>query len=212
VKRERDKMNVGGTTQRLAKIEARPDRLEIDLSKTALIVVDMQNAFAGRGASPGTAAPSITGDLIGRVRSLIEASRAVGVKVVYLTMMKDPKRKSKSLISSVGDTRIIEELTPLSEDVVIEKSWYSGFRETPLDSILKGWRIEHLVFSGVVTNVCVESTLRDSYFLDYLPILVSDATNNAGPSLTQAATEWNVQESFGWVTTTEHMIRALSAR
>jgi len=205
-------MNVGRTTERLVKIEARPDWVEIDLLKTALIVVDMQNAFAGRGGSSGPAAPSITGELIGRVKGLIEASRAAGVKVVYLTMMKDPERKSKSLISSVGDTRIIEELTPSSGDIVIEKSWYSGFRETPLDSTLRESRLEHLVFAGVVTNVCVESTLRDSYFLDYLPILVSDATNNAGPSFTQAATEWNVQEPFGWVTTTEHVIRALVGR
>ena len=205
-------MNVGRATERLVKIEARPDWVEIDLFKTALIVVDMQNAFAGRGGSSGPVGPSITGDLIGRVKNLVEASRAAAVKVVYLTMMKDPKRKSKSLISGVGDTRIIEELTPLSGDIVIEKSWYSGFRETPLDSILRESHIEHLVFAGVVTNVCVESTLRDSYFLDYLPILVSDATNNAGPSYTQQATEWNVQESFGWVTTTEHMIRALAGR
>jgi ureidoacrylate peracid hydrolase len=103
-------------------------------------------------------------------------------------------------------------LSPLSGDIVIHKTWYSGFKGTSLDRILRESHIEHLIFTGVVTNVCVESTLRDSYFLDYLPILISDATNNAGPSFTQQATEWNVESSFGWVTTTGHALKALSEK
>jgi ureidoacrylate peracid hydrolase len=51
--------------------------------------------------------------------------------------------------------------------------------------------------------------LRDAYFLDYWAILVSDATNNAGPSITQRATLWNVGEAFGWVATTEDVLTAL---
>jgi len=69
-----------------------------------------------------------------------------------------------------------------------------------------------LVFTGIATNVCVESTLRDAYFLDYWPILVSDGTNNAGPKITQQATLWNVEALFGWVTTSSPFIRALSSK
>ena len=200
-----------GVGERLAKIQARPERVEIDLSRTALIIVDMQNVFAGRGESSGLVGPTITGELIEKTKSLIETARKAAIKVVYLKMMKDPERKSKSLIRTVGDTKIIYELSPLPGDIVIEKTWYSGFRETSLDGILRESRIEYLIFIGVVTNVCVESTLRDSYFLDYWPILVSDATNNAGPSFTQQATEWNVESSFGWVTTTEDVLTGLLA-
>jgi ureidoacrylate peracid hydrolase len=205
-------MAAHGTDRRPAKLEARPEQVEIDLSRTALIIVDMQNVFAGRGKGSGDVPPSITEELIGRARNLAEAARKAAIKVVYLRMMKDPERKGKSLITTVGDTEIIDELEPLPGDIVIHKNWYSGFRGTPLDRILRESRVEHLIFAGVVTNVCVESTLRDSYFLDYVPILVSDATNNAGPSFTQQATEWNVQESFGWVTTTECVLKALSER
>jgi len=49
--------------------------------------------------------------------------------------------------------------------------------------------VEYLILNGVTTNVCVALTLRDAYFLDYWPILVADATNNAGPSFTRQATE-----------------------
>ena len=202
-------MSSNGTAERLVKIEAKPEQAEIDLSRTALIIVDMQNVFAGRGEKPGLVGPTITRELIERTKNLVEAARKTAIKVVYLKMMKDPERKSKSLISGVGDTKIVDELSPLPGDTVIEKTWYSGFRGTSLDRILRESRSEYLIFTGVVTNVCVESTLRDSYFLDYWPILVSDATNNAGPSFTQQATEWNVESSFGWVTTTENVLKAL---
>ncbi len=198
------------TIERLVKIEAKPEQVEIDLARTALIIVDMQNVFAGRGETPGRVGPTIARDLVERTKHLTESARTAAIKVIYLTMMKDPERKSKSLISGVGDTKIIDELTPLPGDIVVEKSRYSGFRGTSLDEILRTLGIEYLIFAGVTTNVCVESTLRDAYFLDYWPILVTDATNNAGPSFTQQATEWNVEQAFGWVTTTEGILKTLA--
>ena len=195
---------------RRVKIEARPEPMEIDLAKTAIVIVDMQNAFAGRGEKSGPPGPSITGALIERIKRLATAARMEAIKLVYLTMIRNPERKSKSLINSVWDTKIVEELTPVPGDVIVEKSRYSGFRGTELDKILKSLQIEYLIFTGVTTNVCVESTLRDAYFLDYWPIIVSDATNNAGPSITHEATLWNVESSFGWVTTTEDILKALS--
>jgi ureidoacrylate peracid hydrolase len=197
------------TAERAVKIEARPEPVQIELSRTALIVVDMQDVFAGRGETPGRVGPTITEELIERNKLLIETARRAAIKVIYLTMIKDPERKSKSLISGVGDTKIVDELKPLPGEVVIEKSCYSGFRGTSLDRILRDLRIEYLIFTGVTTNMCVESTIRDSYFLDYWPILVSDATNNAGPAFTQQATEWNVEQGFGWVTTSEGIRKAL---
>ena len=131
--------------ERLVRIDARPEPAEIDLSRTALIIVDMQNVFAHRGEKSGDVGPSITGELIERTKNLIETARKAALKVVYLRMMKDPERKSKSLISSVGDTRIIEELTPSSGDIVIEKSWYSGFRGATLPGTL-GDEVSALAF------------------------------------------------------------------
>ena len=127
-------------------------------------------------------------------------------------MIKNPERKGKSLIKSTRDTKIVDELTPQAEDVVVEKSCYSGFRGTKLDEVLKSYKMIYLIFTGIATNICVESTVRDAYFLDYFPILVSDATSNAGPSITQQATLWNVREAFGWVATTEDVLKTLSGK
>ena len=58
--------------------------------------------------------------------------------------------------------------------------------------------------------MCVESTLRDGFSLDYWPILVSDATNPLIPGPTYEATLWNVENLFGWVTTTDELVEALA--
>jgi ureidoacrylate peracid hydrolase len=58
--------------------------------------------------------------------------------------------------------------------------------------------------------VCVESTLRDAYFHEYFPVLVSDACGNAGPDFTQQAVIWNVRHVFGWVTETAELLKALT--
>ena len=67
-------------------------------------------------------------------------------------------------------------------------------------------QVTQLIFTGVATNVCVESTLRDAFFHEYGPILVADATMPAGPDSQQAATLFNVETFFGSVTTGRDVI------
>ena len=59
--------------------------------------------------------------------------------------------------------------------------------------------MRYLFFTGIAANVCVESTLRDAFFLDYWPILIEDATMAAGPDFTREATLFNVEQFFGWI-------------
>jgi ureidoacrylate peracid hydrolase len=82
---------------------------------------------------------------------------------------------------------------------VIPKTRYSGFADTSLDAELKARGIRYLFFTGIATNVCVESTLRDAFFLDYWPVLIADATMAAGPGFMREATLFNVESFFGWV-------------
>ena len=92
--------------------------------------------------------------------------------------------------------------------IVLNKSpLYSGFWGTPLDAMLRARRIRNLLFVGIATNVCLESTLRDAYFLEYFPILIEDAALHAGPPEMQAATVFTVEKFFGWVTTTSDFLR-----
>jgi ureidoacrylate peracid hydrolase len=80
---------------------------------------------------------------------------------------------------------------------------------TNLDIVLRTLGIKYLLFLGIATNVCVESTLRHAFFLDYFPILVSDAVSQKGSQVTQEATILNVQSTFGWVTDTLRVIKAI---
>jgi ureidoacrylate peracid hydrolase len=91
----------------------------------------------------------------------------------------------------------------------VRKQKYDGFIGTNLEIILSTFGLKFIVFLGTATNLCVESTLRHAFFLDYFPILVSDAVSHAGSSITQEATILNVKNHLGWVTTSDHFIAGL---
>ena len=225
---------------RLVRIDAKPEPIEVDLRRTAVIVVDMQNAFLSKGGMFDTFGWDISAaeGVIENNRKIIDAARQAGCKVVYLKMSYDPDysnsggpespnwykesglvmmRKNpeywgKFVTQGSWDEEICEELKPGTGDIIVRKQRYSGFAGTNLDLILKSHQVKYCLYTGVATNVCVESTLRDGYFLDYWPIVVSDAVNNAGPPITQEATFWNVEALFGWVTTTDDLVKAISRR
>jgi len=223
---------------RLVTIIAKPEPIEVDLRRTAVIVVDMQNAFVSKGGMFDLLGNDISEAerVIESTRKITEAARKAACKVIYLkmsydpdysnsggpesphwhkelglvTMRRNPELWGKFVTKGSWDEEICEELKPEAEDIVVRKQRYSGFAGTNLDLILKTLRIKYCVYTGVATNVCVESTLRDGYFLDYWPIIVSDAVNHTGPSFTQQATLWNIEALFGWVITTDDFLKAVS--
>jgi ureidoacrylate peracid hydrolase len=210
----------------MTKFRARPEPVDIDLTRAAVVVVDMQNAFASPGGMLDIAgvdisgAPAVTG-AIGRV---LPAARRAGMPVVYLQVgykadLSDsggpqspnwhkelgirlmncrPELKGQLVTEGTWDFAIVDELAPEPGDLVIVKTRYSGFARTTLDAELQARGIRYLFFTGIATNVCVESTLRDAFFLDYWPILIADATMAAGPAHIQEATLFNIESYFGW--------------
>ena len=124
-------------------------------------------------------------------------------------MHKNPELRGKFLTPGTWDWEIVDELKPRPEDVIVNKTRYSGFVNTELDSVLKSASIKHTLFIGLFTNICVESTLRDALFHEYFAVLVSDGCGNTGPDYTQKATLWNVTSVFGWVTTADNLIKSL---
>ncbi len=226
--------------EKIVNIPAKPESVKIDLARTAVVIVDMQNAFASKGGMFDLVGQDISGakSVIQSIKKVTDAARAAGVKVIYVNMSyapdmsdsggpgspnwhkefalvamnKNPNFKGKFLIRGSWDAAVVDELKPKPGDIIVEKTRYSGFRGTTLDVVLKTYNIKYLIFTGIATNVCVESTLRDGYFLDYWPILVADGTNNAGPPITQQATLWNVEALFGWVTTSDDVVKAISAK
>jgi ureidoacrylate peracid hydrolase len=221
----------------MAKLDAKPNPLEVDFKKSAILVVDMQNAFASKGGMLDIARVDITDAprVIRVIRSIIEAARQNGVAVVYLRMaykpdLSDsggpsspnfhkelamtlmcsrPELKAKVLTEGTWDAEIVDDLAPQPGDLIITKTRYSGFAGTPLDSQLSMRGIQYLFFTGIATNVCVESTLRDAYFHDYWPILLRDAAMPAGPPAAHEATIFNVESFFGWTTSSHDLISQL---
>ena len=97
-------------------------------------------------------------------------------------------------------------MSPAPQDLVIEKPRYSGFFNTAFDSMLRCHGIKNLVFVGIATNVCVESTLRDGFFLEYFGVALADACYQAGSVEAHEASLYNIKTFFGWVSDTSSFI------
>lgn len=221
-------------------VKANPQPVDIILPKTAVLVVDMQNAFLKKGGYFDAVGLDISESekIIKPCGDIICTARNNRVKILYLQMgyspdLSDkgppespyaskarvpalleqrPELKEKLYIYGTWGAEIIDELKPQKGDVVIKKQRYDGFVGTNLDIILRSLGIKYLVFIGIATNVCVESTLRRAFFLDYFPILVSDAISQKGPKILQEATILNVQSTFGWVTDSYGLLQAMDSQ
>ena len=134
-------------------------------------------------------------------------------KELALRMMRErPELAGTLLIDDRWDGQIVDGLAPQDGDIVIRKSRYNGFTGTDLDAVLKARGIRHLLFTGIATNICVESTARNAFFNEYWPILIADAMNHAGPDFTRQATLWNFENVLGWVTESGAVFDWLAAR
>jgi ureidoacrylate peracid hydrolase len=132
------------------------------------------------------------------------------LKETALCLMRArPELKGKLLVEGTWDFQIVQALAPRESDIVVLKTRYSGFAGTQLDSVLRAREIRYLVFVGIATNVCVESTLRDAYFHEYWPLLVRDGALQAGPPEAHTATVFNVESFFGWTIGSNSLIEAL---
>ena len=219
-------------------LQARPEPIVFHPEQSALVVVDMQNAYASPGGYLDLAGFDISGATaaIANIKTAIEAARAAGMLVIFLqngwdagyveaggpgspnwhksnalkTMRRRPELAGTLLAKGGWDYALIDALTPQPGDIVVPKTRYSGFFNSMLDSTLRSRGIRNLVFTGIATNVCVESTLRDGYHLEYFGIVLEDATHQAGPEYIQRASLYNIETFFGWVSNVESFCRALS--
>lgn len=210
-------------------LPARPEPLRLRPSETALIVVDMQNAYASEGGYLDHAGFDISGagGAITAIAKAAASARAAGIPVFYFqngwdpdyaeaggpgspnwhksnalkTMRRRPELEGRFLARGGWDYALVDTLAPQPGDFVVPKTRYSGFFNTNMDSMLRARGIRNLVFTGIATNVCVESSLRDAFHLEYFAVMLEDATHHAGPDYIQKATVYNVETFFGWVST-----------
>lgn len=218
-------------------LPARPEPIRLNPSETALVIVDMQNAYASPGGYLDIAGFDIGGAAaaIGQIARTAEAARAAKIPVLYFqngwdadyreaggpgspnwhksnalkTMRRRPELAGQLLAKGGWDYALVDALKPGPDDVVVPKTRYSGFFNTNMDSWLRARGIRNLVFTGIATNVCVESTLRDGFFLEYFGIVLADATHQAGPESLQAGALANIETFFGWVSDVAAFERAV---
>ncbi|WP_374943028.1 pyrimidine utilization protein B [Sphingomonas sp.] len=210
-------------------LPARPEALRLDPAETAVVVIDMQNAYASPGGYVDLAGFDIAGaaGTIARIASVLATARTAGVQVIYLQngwdpdyveaggpgspnwhksnalkhMRKVPDLAGQFLARGGWDYALVDALAPQPGDIGLHKTRYSAFFNSQLDSVLRARGIRNLVFVGIATNVCVESTLRDGFHLEYFGVMLEDATHHLGPPTMQAASVYNVEKFFGWVST-----------
>ena len=218
-------------------IPARPEAVKLPPAHTAVIVVDLQNGYASPGGYRDLNGRDIgpAKKVVQNTLRVLDAARRSGMTVVFLQngwdealkdaggpespnwhksnplklMRSRPELRGKILTHGSWDYALVDEIVPQAKDFVVETSRYSGFCGTQLDSLLRARGIRHLIFTGIATNVCVESTLREAFHREYFCVLVSDATQQSGPAFVQDAFLYTVENFLGWVATTDAVCEAL---
>ncbi len=209
-------------------VEAQPKQITIDLSRTAMIVVDMQNDFChadGWLASIGVdVAPARAP--VAPLNAFLPRLRAARVPIIWLNWGARPDRMNLSpallhvyngsgLGAGLGDplpatgapvltegswsAQIVDELHQDPSDIHVSKHRMSGFWDTPLDSILRNLDVKTLLFGGINADQCVLHTLADANFLGYDTILVEDCAATTSPDYCWRATLYNIKQIFGFV-------------
>ena len=219
-------------------VPAKPEALTLPLARTALLVVDMQNSYGARGGFRDIIGRSLDGvkEVVNNNVRVIDAARRAGLTIIFLQtgwdkdlqtagttespnwhksnpmklMRQRPELKGKILTHGSWDYELMQEIVPAPEDIIVTKTRYSGFHGTHLDGLLKARNVRYLVITGLTSNVCVESTLRDAYHHEYFCLLIEDATQHSGPPYIRDAVLYNVETFLGWVTSTDTICAALA--
>ncbi|MEV8609457.1 isochorismatase family cysteine hydrolase [Amycolatopsis sp. NPDC051373] len=194
------------------------DEEKLNPAKAAVVVVDVQNdychpdgACARRGEDVSAAK-----EMVSRLQALLAGARAHDVPVVFVQTAHEKATDSAALTARSGGRSGVVcragtwgaesfEVAPLPGEPVVLKHRYSGFVNTRLDSVLRTLRAETLVMAGVSTNVCVESTARHGYMLDYHIAFMGDCC----AAFTQAehdAALVNIDKYFGAVMDVDQLL------
>ena len=171
-----------------------------DPRATALLVVDIQNDFVHPAGWAGRRGPLPDGfsSAIGRINALVEGARAAGSPIAYVRTLHGPdhdlpnyraryaaRGMSGDILCLAGtwgadfDGRL---QAPRPGDLLVTKSSYDAFARTPLEAQLRAAGVETVVVCGVVTNLCVQTTLQHAFSLGFFTILAEDACAAATPA------------------------------
>ncbi|MDO6710805.1 cysteine hydrolase [Aliiglaciecola sp. 2_MG-2023] len=175
-------------------------------ARTALCIVDVQNDFASPDGLLGQFGldMSVLQPAIENIQKLVASARSKGIAVIFVglkTTEQDDSPAWQEWMTRQGRDAKAESaicradtsgmdfygIQPQDGDVVIYKTRYSAFFNTQLDEVLTQKQLDTLVFCGVTTECCVESSVRDAFHHDYHAIVVTDGCGAYEPELHDAS-------------------------
>lgn len=218
-------------------VHAKPYAYPFAVDSTALVVIDMQRDFiepGGFGASLGNDVSRLEA-IVPTVGRLLTLCRKAGITVIHtreahradLSDLPPAKRKRGGAIPRIGDpgpmgrilvsgepgNDIVPGCAPLSGEIVIDKPGKGAFYATALGDVLRLRGITHLLFAGVTTEVCVQTTMREANDRGYECLLIEDATESYFPEFKIAAMHMIRAQGaiVGWTATCSQLQEALDA-
>ena len=195
----------------------------------ALVVIDMQNGFVAKGGSYDNIGYNTTlyREVIPKIKDLIEFCRSMGIPVFYTEAVKEdsgidiltnvhnilPKSRQERLkvpicVRGTWDGVTIDELKPKEKDPVILKRRDSAFQDTDFRIMLQSQGINLLVFTGIDTSICVETSLREGFNTGYDVAIISDATASGDKRHYETTLE-RVRDYYGVVMDSEKFKEAV---
>ncbi len=217
-------------------INAQPFSFQLDKEKAALIIIDMQRDFiepGGFGASLGNDVRRLQA-IVPIVRNLLDGFRKAGMHVIHTRechaadlsdcppaklnrgspsfRIGDEGPMGRILIKGEPGAEIVEELAPLPGELVIDKPGKGAFYATELDHITSNPGINQLIFAGVTTEVCVQTTMREANDRGYECLLATDATESYFPEFKKATIDMIEAQGaiVGWTARTAQILEAVN--
>jgi nicotinamidase-related amidase len=221
----------------MREISADPFAFPFNRDSLGLIIIDMQRDFVepgGFGASLGNDVSRL-GAIVPTVAQLLAGFRRAGLPVIHtrechrpdLSDLPDAKRDrgtpnlrigepgpmGRLLVAGEAGAEIIPELAPMPGETVLDKPGKGAFCRTNFEALLQERGLRHLIFAGVTTEVCVQTTMREANDRGYDCLLATDATESYFPSFKASTIEMITAQGgiVGWAASTDKILEVLSA-
>ncbi len=190
-------------------------KMEIQKDKVALLVIDMQYFFL-KEDSPTFVESGLV--ILPTIKNLINLFRKIARPIIFTKHVHHPSFLDLGImgwwwpgkcLEGSEESEIHSAIAPLPKEKVVLKHRYSAFYNTDLETVLRCLKIEDLVITGIMTNMCCESTARDAYFRDYRVFFLADGTGTINEEM-HLASLLNLAYGFAYVTSSSEIINQLT--
>jgi nicotinamidase-related amidase len=190
--------------------------MQMNVAASALLVIDMQRFFL-EATSPSFTCGGLA--ILPTVKRLIDAFRRAGRPVIFTRHVHHPGGVDSGImgwwwegtcLEGSQESEVHPYVAPMPGEKVVFKHRYSAFYNTDLETVLRCLNVEDLVVSGLMTNLCCESTARDAYYRDYRVFVPADGTGTITEEM-HLASLLNLAFGFAFVTTGEMIVRQVNS-